>query len=80
MYTRRHWNKAVFTKDQCNGTKFLQLNIYGTSLDDRPVSVITSITAWTLNVHCIKNVINSNGHGSEAHFEHDGTLCGCLWG
>ena len=27
-----------------------------------------------------KNVINSYGRGSEAHFEHDETLCGCLWG
>ena len=33
MYIRRHWNQAVFTKDQRNGTTFLQFNIYGTSLD-----------------------------------------------
>ena len=49
-------------------------------MDDRPGSGMTSITALTLNVHCIKNVINSYGRGSEAHFEHDETLCGCLWG
>ena len=33
MYTRRHWNEAVFTEDELNRTTFLQLNIYGTSLD-----------------------------------------------
>ena len=34
----------------------LRLNIYGTSLDDMPGSGITSITSWTMNVHCIRNV------------------------
>ena len=29
-------------------------------------------------MHCIRNVIKSYGSGSEAHFEHDKTLCGCL--
>ena len=31
-------------------------------------------------MHCIRNVINSYGRDSEAHFGHDETLCGCLWG
>ena len=34
-------------------------------------------------MHCIRNVIKvlgTYGSGSEAHFEHDETLCGCLWG
>ena len=47
VYTRRHWNQTVFKT-------FLQLNINGISLDDRSGSGMTSITSWTLNVHCIK--------------------------
>ena len=31
--------------------------IYGTSLDDRSGSRMTSITSWALNVHCLRNVI-----------------------
>ena len=35
----------------------IQLNIYGTSLDIRSGSGMTSRTSWTLNVHCIRNVV-----------------------
>ena len=37
-YTRRHWNEAVFKEDQRNCPTFLQLNIYGNSLDESPGS------------------------------------------
>ena len=35
----------------------IQLNIYGTSLGIRSGSGMTSRTSWTLNVHCIRNVV-----------------------
>ena len=35
---------------------------------------MTSITSLTLNVHCIRNVIEFYGRGSEVYFEQDETL------
>ena len=56
MFTRRHWNEAVFTEDERNRTTFLELNIYGTSLDERSGSGMTSITPWPLHVHYIRKL------------------------
>ena len=37
MYVRtiRHWNEPAFTNGQRNRPTFLQINIYGTSLEER---------------------------------------------
>ena len=50
--------KKLFSpKKKVNGHDISSINIYGTSLGNRSGSGMTSITSWTLNVHCIRNVI-----------------------
>ena len=64
---------------QPNHETFLQLNMYGTSLYERPGSGMTSITSWILSsMQFIRKESNIYGRGSEAHFEHDETQYGCF--
>ena len=69
-----------FTEDERNRTTFLELNIYGTSLNEWSGSGMTSITPWILHVHYIKMGYNSYGRGPGAHFENDETPCWCFNG
>ena len=44
-------------------------------MEEMSGSGMMSITSRTLNVHYMKNVIDSCHRGSEAHFEYDAQRC-----
>ena len=53
------FGKKMFSRadDRRKCPKFLQFNIYGTSLVERSGSGMTAITSWALSVHYIRNGI-----------------------